>query len=166
MIATVAGLAGAAPRARPGLVLADSARVTAALRPAAGRPRLVHLWASWCVPCAAELPALLAELRRVGARIDVVLLALDESSGAAAAQRLVDRAGGAPGLALRASPRDALPAVRALDREWDGAIPTTYLIASDGRLAGAQRGLTELPELVRAIDRLAPQGRSHDRSKP
>jgi len=117
------------------------------------------------VPCAAEMPALLAELRRVGTRVDVVLVALDEASGAAAAQRLLERAGGAPGLALRASPRDAMPAVRALDREWDGAIPTTYVIASDGRLAIAQRGLTELPDLVRAIDRLTPESRSQERSR-
>src|SRR5262249_21258812 len=150
-----AGAHASPRRARTALVAADGAQMTAALRPAAGRPRLVHLWASWCVPCAAELPRLLAELRRAGTRVDVVVVSLDEPSGAGLAQRLLERAGGAPGLVLRASPRDAMPAVRALDRAWDGAIPTTYLIASDGHLEVAQRGLTGLPELVRAIERLA-----------
>ena len=161
-------LVGAAPRPRATLVVADGARMTAALRPAAGRTRLVHLWASWCVPCAAELPALAAELRRVGSRIDVVLIALDDPSGAVAATRLLERAGGVPGLTLRASPRDAMPAVRAVDHEWDGAIPTTYLITPEGRLALAQRGGTELSLLVRAIDRLAPASRSksQERSRP
>ena len=41
---------------------------TAELR-AARQPRLVNLFASWCVPCIAEAPVL-AELRRQGVRID------------------------------------------------------------------------------------------------
>jgi cytochrome c biogenesis protein CcmG, thiol:disulfide interchange protein DsbE len=38
---------------------------------ATGRPRLVNVFASWCVPCIAEAP-LLMELRRQGIPIDAV----------------------------------------------------------------------------------------------
>jgi cytochrome c biogenesis protein CcmG, thiol:disulfide interchange protein DsbE len=38
---------------------------------ASGRPRLVNVFASWCVPCIAEAP-LLMELRREGIPIDAV----------------------------------------------------------------------------------------------
>lgn len=38
-----------------------------------GGPRLVNLFASWCVPCIAEAP-LLAELERRGARIDGIAI--------------------------------------------------------------------------------------------
>jgi cytochrome c biogenesis protein CcmG, thiol:disulfide interchange protein DsbE len=38
---------------------------------AAGRPRLVNVFASWCVPCAAEAPQLMA-LARQGVAIDAV----------------------------------------------------------------------------------------------
>ena len=44
---------------RPGLALSDLQD---------GRPKLVNIWASWCVPCAAEAPHL-AELERRGAPI-------------------------------------------------------------------------------------------------
>lgn len=44
---------------RPGLALADLKD---------GRPKLINIWASWCVPCAAEAPHL-AELERQGAPI-------------------------------------------------------------------------------------------------
>lgn len=44
---------------RPGLAARDLAD---------GRPKLLNIWASWCVPCAAEAPQLEA-LRRQGATI-------------------------------------------------------------------------------------------------
>lgn len=44
---------------RPGLSLADLKD---------GRPKLLNIWASWCVPCAAEAPQL-AQLRAQGAEI-------------------------------------------------------------------------------------------------
>ena len=54
-------LAAAIP-GKPGLASADLAR---------GGPRMVNVFASWCVPCIAEAP-LLMELRRRGVAIDAV----------------------------------------------------------------------------------------------
>ncbi len=51
------------------------------------RPTLVHLWATWCPPCRAELPALLALPDEHP--LDVVAVALDEEWSAV--ERLVDR---------------------------------------------------------------------------
>lgn len=49
----------AAAADRPGLALADLKD---------GKPKLLNIWASWCVPCAAEAPQL-EQLRRAGATI-------------------------------------------------------------------------------------------------
>jgi cytochrome c biogenesis protein CcmG/thiol:disulfide interchange protein DsbE len=49
---------------KPGLASADLAT---------GRPRLLNLFASWCVPCIAEAP-LLTELRRRGVAIDAIAI--------------------------------------------------------------------------------------------
>ncbi|URW76277.1 redoxin family protein [Sphingomonas donggukensis] len=38
-----------------------------------GEPRLLNVFASWCVPCAAEAPQLLA-LKRAGVRIDAIAI--------------------------------------------------------------------------------------------
>lgn len=57
---------------RPGLASADLT---------GGGPRLVNLFASWCVPCIAEAPSLL-ELQRRGVRIDAV--AVRDEAGAVA----------------------------------------------------------------------------------
>lgn len=57
---------------RPGLASADLG---------GGGPRLVNLFASWCVPCIAEAPSLL-ELERRGVRIDAI--AVRDEPGAVA----------------------------------------------------------------------------------
>jgi len=55
------GLDGAVP-GKPGLNSSELAT---------GEPRLLNIFASWCVPCVGEAPVL-AELRRRGARIDAI----------------------------------------------------------------------------------------------
>ena len=42
-----------------------------------GRRTLIHIWATWCPPCRAELPGLLALPTRRG--VDVVAISVDES---------------------------------------------------------------------------------------
>ncbi len=54
----------AAVPAKPGLASADLA---------AGKPRLLNIFASWCVPCVAEAPVLL-ELQRRGVAIDAIAI--------------------------------------------------------------------------------------------
>lgn len=55
------------PAALPGKAGLSSADL------ATGEPRLVNLFASWCVPCIAEAPVL-AELKRHGVRIDGIAI--------------------------------------------------------------------------------------------
>jgi cytochrome c biogenesis protein CcmG/thiol:disulfide interchange protein DsbE len=49
---------------KPGLAAADLAR---------GTPRLLNIFASWCVPCVAEAPVLM-ELKRRGVAIDAIAI--------------------------------------------------------------------------------------------
>jgi len=153
--------------------------VARALRTTEGRPRIVHLWASWCVPCVVELPHLVATLRDAEKRgVDVVLLSLDNAEGEKTAAQMLRKAGGPVDssggmnppasssearrgptplwLCLRAESPRAIAAVRDLDGEWDGSIPTTYLLGKDGKLALAQRGGTDLAQLAAELDRIAP----------
>lgn len=160
VVAGVAVVAAVAVARRPAaaadaLATAGRKEVAAALTPG-GRARLIHLWATWCAPCVAEWPQLAPALRSWSTRrIDVVTIALDDPSRAGAAARLLADAGGVPGRSLLAAPRDAIPEIQRLDPAWDGAVPSTFLVAPDGTLLLAQRGVTRTGVLQREVDRLA-----------
>jgi thiol-disulfide isomerase/thioredoxin len=73
------------PRPVPPLDIRDNRGQPAGFDSFRGRPALVNLWASWCLPCVAELPA----LDRLKPRIEaeggrVVALCLDRSGAASA----------------------------------------------------------------------------------
>lgn len=61
---------------------ADGSAVDVA-RALAGRRVVINLWAYWCAPCAAELPAMAEYQRRVGSDVTVVTVHQDENETAA-----------------------------------------------------------------------------------
>ena len=115
----------------------------------------MHLWASWCQPCVEEWPALANWLRRLPARrIDIVTLSVDEPESLPAARAVLGRLGRLPGRHVAASLDDALPAIHAVDPDWDGSLPATVLLDGAGRMALSQHGLTRFDALDGAIVRL------------
>ena len=108
-------------------------------------PMVVNVWASWCPPCRAELPALAEVARTAGDR--VTFLGVDVVDDAAAATALMQQ--------LRLpypSVFDAQGATRGPLR-WVGP-PVTYFVAADGRIAGVHRGqLTTAAELRGLIEK-------------
>ena len=145
-----------AERAAPRVVLqrASADELRAELLEPKATLRLLHVWASFCGPCRAELPQLARELRKTeGKPLDIVFLALDAPKTERAALRALRSAGKLPGRALCASPADAGPTMKELDPDWDGTIPSTYLLDPQGKIVFAQRGVTKLAELTSAIER-------------
>jgi cytochrome c biogenesis protein CcmG/thiol:disulfide interchange protein DsbE len=107
-----------------------------------GRPTLVNVWASWCAPCADEVPELVALSERAGERVGVVgVLTTDEA---------------ARGLAFSADFGMRYPSLVDDDgeilRAFPPGPPVTLFLDAEGNVvharSGAFRDLAELEGLV------------------
>ena len=79
----------------PGFVLADPAGKKLNLQSLKGQPLLINLWATWCAPCVAELPALDKLAGALRGKVKVLTVNQDsgepEKAGAFLKQRGVTR---------------------------------------------------------------------------
>jgi thiol-disulfide isomerase/thioredoxin len=100
----------------------------------AGHGVVLNLWATWCVPCVAEMPSLDALAEAVaGAGVMVLPLSSDRGGAAAVERFYAER--GVKHLPVLLDPRGA--AARALGAV---GIPTTLLIDAGGRERGRLEG--------------------------
>jgi thiol-disulfide isomerase/thioredoxin len=115
------------------------------------KPVFLNIWATWCPPCVAEMPSIarLAEDPRLkGKGIEFVCVSVDES--AEPVRKFLE--GKSWTMSFFQSRR--LPPAFMTD-----AIPATFIIAPDGRIAGSQVGASEwdTPEVVALLEKLAAE---------
>ncbi len=117
----------------------------------AGQGVVLNLWATWCVPCIAEMPALDA-LARAVAGDKIAVLALSSDRGGAPPVERFYREKGIQTLPVLLDPRG--DAARALGAR---GIPTTLLIDRAGKEQGRLEGAADWssPAAIRAIRAMA-----------
>lgn len=125
----------AAASDRPGLASGDFA---------SGKPRLLNIFASWCVPCAAEAPQLMA-LRQAGAEIDAIAIR--------DAREDVDRFLGRYGNPYARIGLDARSGVQiALG---SSGVPETFVVDGRGRIVHQHIGdirADDVPEILEKLE--------------
>jgi thiol-disulfide isomerase/thioredoxin len=109
---------------------------------------LLNLWATWCVPCREEMPALDRLQRKLGGpSFEVIALSID-SGGVPAVKKFYEEIG------IRSLGIYLDPALRATSTLGAVGIPTTLLIDRQGREINRHSGPAQWdgPEAVRMIE--------------
>jgi thiol-disulfide isomerase/thioredoxin len=103
----------------------------------AGRPLLVNFWATWCLPCVVEMPALVRTQAALAAE-GLVVLALSSDRGGRAVVETFYAEKGIKGLGVWLDPRGA--AGRAAGVR---GLPTTLVINRQGQEVARLEGAAE-----------------------
>jgi thiol-disulfide isomerase/thioredoxin len=119
----------------------------------AGKGLVVNLWATWCTPCVAEMPALQVLARKVVAQ-GILVLPLSSDRGGVEVVRKFYAAHGIDALPVWLDPKGEAA------RAWHArGLPTTLIIDRQGREVGRLEGavdwaadatMAEIPRLVGA----------------
>ncbi len=142
----LSGATASGPEVLPPLTLAClGPGPDVALDQLTGRPALVSLWATWCLPCREEIPLLQDAFERYGEQVR--FLGVDtQDSPEAAASFVTDLQIGYP---LVLDPDGAL-----LTELGVRGLPVTLGLGADGRIAARVVGQLDAPELQQLINTL------------
>jgi thiol-disulfide isomerase/thioredoxin len=112
---------------------------------------LINVWATWCGPCVAELPEIVTMNRMYRKRnFQTITISLDEPEKKEAALKLLkDKKVAATNYISALSSKDKLADV--LDKDWQGPVPYTLLIAPGGKVIYRHAGPIEPLTVKRAV---------------
>lgn len=117
------------------------------------RPLLVNFWASWCDGCREEFPDLVKideDYRSKG--LNFLSVTVDELEDKRLAVSFIQEMKAKMPVVLLNVP-DKEPAIHAIDANWDGALPATFMYDRSGALVYRHFGKIKPEELRAAIDK-------------
>lgn len=119
-----------------------------------GKVVLVNFWATYCVPCRAEMPALVKLQQKYGPKGFVLMtISADEPEDEGKAQQfLATTKVPAPHYLRKTSNEDSF--IQAVDPKWSGALPLSIVYDKAGKKVKVQVGEADLKALEALLQRL------------
>jgi thiol-disulfide isomerase/thioredoxin len=146
-----------APGAAPAPIgRADVKTILTEVRKPGAKAVLVNVWATWCDPCRAEMPALLRFFRaHAGQGLRLVLISADdESDRGKVADFLTSQGVDFPTWMKQG---DDMRFIDGLDPRWSGALPASFMFDGHGKLQRRWYGEVKPEALDQVWKRLSPR---------
>ncbi len=164
LVTTAQPPATAAPTTSTLAPVSDKDYAALILGPRAGKVVVVNFWASYCLPCIEEIPALQELAREYAARADVVFVSTDPPTQGAHALSVLKRhkvefpalRPGGPVASFIVSNEDPDPFIKMIDLEWQGEMPYTVIYNGKGAAVQKLPGGHGKAEFQAAIDKALP----------
>lgn len=119
-----------------------------------GKVVLVNFWATWCVPCRAEMPQLVKMEARLKAKgFTLLTISADEPEQEAQALQFLAKNAVPPPFYLKKA-KDDDKFINFIDPKWSGAVPALVLYDRTGKKVKFYVGETNLQEVEAAITKL------------
>jgi len=147
----------------------DAAGVTALRRGGTKNMRLYNVWATWCGPCVAEFPELVATSRKFDMRtFEFINISTDPPKDAPKVKAFLEKNRAGLSDRLKKSVKEegrksnsyifngtTEELMKVLDPEWPGGIPHTVLVDANGKILWRHSGAVDGDELrAKVLDQL------------
>ena len=134
----------------PNLELHDLKGASHKLEDYRGKPVVLNFWATWCVPCAAEMPLLNEMQDRYKGKAMFIAASVDDDDMKAAVQSFLRKHKGTDLTAMMGATLESLH-----DFGLEDVMPGTVFIDSDGNIVDRLSGALKRPDLEQRMLKLA-----------
>jgi peroxiredoxin len=113
--------------------------------------RLINIWATWCGPCVIEFPEFVTMQRMYGARdFEFVSISTDGLKKKDKVLAFLKDKNAATKNYLYTSD-DKYQLIEAIDKDWQGALPYTLMVAPGGGIVYSHQGVIDVLEVKKEI---------------
>lgn len=129
------------------------------------RATIVNVWATWCLPCRHELPALLKVARAHAPEgLRLVLVSTDFEDQLPEVRQFLATQGVADTSYMKSG--DDMAFINGMDRRWTGALPATFVYDHEGRLQAFWEGAGDEARFESAVTAALTNSKSGEASTP